>query len=82
MSEYNWGDAEESTEVQNNFKRTEIEQVMVSFNIRMKDLTPECQEEVGAFLKGYNDARAESLHDDFVIARMYTMTTNNELPFN
>ena len=71
---YSWGDAEKDEE---GFQRVEqyIKQVMVHFNIRMKDLVPECQQELKNFLVEHDDLRYLTANnsEDYIIARVHTL---------
>lgn len=74
--EYKWGDAENTEEydeqtVLNNVFPHEIH--VATFNICWKDLIPETKKELLEFLEACKDPRKEQLHEDFVIARTYSV---------
>lgn len=74
--EYNWGDAEEPTKTDfvRSVKRTSI----VNFNIRLCDLQPKCQEELRDFFKEFNDPRLDTLDDNYIVSRVFSIVDEDE----
>lgn len=74
--EYHWGDAESTEEYDeytalNNTFPFKIH--IATFNICWKDLIPETKKELLEFLEDCKDPRKEHLHEDFVIAKTYSI---------
>jgi len=74
--EYKWGDAENAEEYDEHtvLKNTFPFNIHIAtFDICWKDLIPETKKELLEFLEDCKDPRKETLRDDYVIARTFSI---------